>query len=274
MSLGDKEVCRSLTRGTPQGGILSPLMWNLLFDELLLRMQEFSAAKSFGYADDGMFLVSGICPNTLVDIAQPVIDCAIAWGKENELQFSTKKTVAILFTRKRKSKPDTKLRINGEELEYSNWVKYLGIKINSRLTWHGHVLERIKKCKGLMTRLRTTIGARWNPAPRLMLWAFNNLVVPALTYGAVVWGNSDITNGIESELQRLVRLAAVGVAPMRKRTPKAGLQVILNLKPLHLVIGECGLETYIRLRKPSNWEGLGKDKKKGHRRYGEISVRP
>ena len=45
MSLGDKEVCRSLTRGTPQGGILSPLMWNLLFDELLVRMQKILSSK-------------------------------------------------------------------------------------------------------------------------------------------------------------------------------------------------------------------------------------
>ena len=181
MSLGGKVVQRSITRGTPQGGILSPMMWNLLFDVLLTRLQGFSAVKPYGYADDGMFLVSGICPETLVDLAQPAIDYAVAWGEENDLSFSTRKTAVVLFTRKRNLKLSKKLRMNGEELEYMKEVKYLGIKLNHKLNWQEHILDRIKYCKGLMVRLRTAIGARWGPSPRMMLWAFNSLVIPALS---------------------------------------------------------------------------------------------
>ena len=45
------------------------MMWNFLFDVLLTRLQGFSAVKPYEYADDGMFLVSGICLETLVDLA-------------------------------------------------------------------------------------------------------------------------------------------------------------------------------------------------------------
>ena len=150
MSWGGKTVQRSITRGTPQGGILSPMMWNFLFDVLLTRLQGFSAVKPYGYAGDGMFLVSGICPGTLVDLAQPAIDCAVAWGEENDLSFSTRKTEVVLFTRKRNLKLSKKLRMNGEELEYMKEVKYLGIKLNHKLNWQEHILDRIKYCKGLM----------------------------------------------------------------------------------------------------------------------------
>ena len=34
-ALDGTEVCRDLKRGTPQGGILSPLLWNLCFDTFL-----------------------------------------------------------------------------------------------------------------------------------------------------------------------------------------------------------------------------------------------
>ena len=200
MSLGNKTVQRSITRGTPQGGILSPLMWNLLFDVLLTRLQGLSAVKPYGYADDGMFLVSGICPETLVDLAQPAIDCAVAWGEENDLSFSTRKTAVVLFTRKRNLKLSKKLRMNGEELEYTKEVKYLGIKLNHNLNWQGHILDRIKYCKGLMVRLRTAIGARWGPSPRMMLWAYNSLVIPALSYGVMMWGSQSLSSKIESEL--------------------------------------------------------------------------
>ena len=39
-----------------------------------------------------------------MDLAQPAIDCAVAWGEENDLSFSTRKTAVVLFTRKRNLK--------------------------------------------------------------------------------------------------------------------------------------------------------------------------
>ena len=52
MSLGGKEVQRSITRGTPQGDTLTDDV-EFLFDVLLRRLQGFSAVKLYGYADDG-----------------------------------------------------------------------------------------------------------------------------------------------------------------------------------------------------------------------------
>ena len=59
-------------------------------------------------------------------------------------------------------------------------VNYLRIKFNHRLTCQEHILDRIKHCKGMIVRLHAGIRARWSPSPRLMLWAFNRLVVPNL----------------------------------------------------------------------------------------------
>ena len=54
---------------------------------------------------------------------------------------------------------------------------------------------------------------------------------------------------------------------MRRGTPTAGMEVILNLKPLTLVIRERGLASFIRLSKRPSWDGLGRGKQKGHRRF-------
>ena len=104
VTLGKAVRERTLTKGTPQGGILSPLMWNIVFDSLLETLERIPGIKPRGYADDGMFLISGICPNTLIDLAQPAIDCAIEWGKDNGLKFSATKTQAVLFTKRYKTK--------------------------------------------------------------------------------------------------------------------------------------------------------------------------
>ena len=50
-------LTRRTTRGVPQGGILSPLMWNVLFDEFLQLYQE-GLVGCEGYADDALLLIA------------------------------------------------------------------------------------------------------------------------------------------------------------------------------------------------------------------------
>ncbi len=48
---GDKTSQQKLTRGTPQGGVLSPILWNLAFDSLLKIFNKGTVVYN-GYADD------------------------------------------------------------------------------------------------------------------------------------------------------------------------------------------------------------------------------
>ena len=50
ISIGETTRCRSLSRGTPQGGILSPLVWNIVFDSLLDGLEGMPGIKPMGYA--------------------------------------------------------------------------------------------------------------------------------------------------------------------------------------------------------------------------------
>ncbi len=47
----------SLTRGTPQGGMLSPLVWNLTFNDLLDRFNSVVPAQVKGFADDAAIVL-------------------------------------------------------------------------------------------------------------------------------------------------------------------------------------------------------------------------
>jgi hypothetical protein len=50
-TLGGSSVRLAIPRGCPQGGVLSPLLWCLLVDDLLARLSE-SGVFIQGYADD------------------------------------------------------------------------------------------------------------------------------------------------------------------------------------------------------------------------------
>ena len=50
-------MTKKITRGTPQGGVLSPVIWNIVFESLLKRMGK--AVFSTGFADDGCGVATG-----------------------------------------------------------------------------------------------------------------------------------------------------------------------------------------------------------------------
>ena len=67
------------------------------------------------------------------------------WVEENGLGVNPNKTELVLFTRKYKV-PDFKLpKMDGRTLALSKETKYLGIILDSKLSWKRNVEERMKK---------------------------------------------------------------------------------------------------------------------------------
>ena len=124
--------------GTPQGGILSPLAWNLVFEDFIETMSN-SSVKTRCFADDACLLVRGICPASMVDLMQVALNKAINWGLKSSLQFVPSKTVAIFFHRKRKFAAPKMLQISNQPIEYSNVAKYLGVFLDTSLNFTYHI---------------------------------------------------------------------------------------------------------------------------------------
>ena len=102
MTVLSKSVSKKIKKGCPQGGILSPLLWNLVINSLLILINS-TQADSEGFADDVNFLIGGIDIGTIVDIGQQCLNRIRDWGQKTGLRFSPTKTEGILFTWKRRS---------------------------------------------------------------------------------------------------------------------------------------------------------------------------
>ena len=86
--LGSK-LKRRLHLGTPQGGVLSPICWNIPFDELLVLLNEDSAITATGFADDLAPFIKGIDPCSPVDqylhtkppaVGASIMECTVLGG--------------------------------------------------------------------------------------------------------------------------------------------------------------------------------------------------
>jgi hypothetical protein len=96
---GDRVVEGTPDRGCPQGGVLSPLLWCLVVNDLLeeLRREGFHA---YGYADDISIVVGGRFLSTLRNLMEYVLKIIRRWCKNKGLVVNPQKTNIMIFTKK------------------------------------------------------------------------------------------------------------------------------------------------------------------------------
>jgi len=82
-------------RGTPQGGVLSPLLWRIAVNKLLRILE----GKVVAYADDVAIIFNGKYAQTLMTAKTKTLS---EWTIENGLGVNPSKTEHVLFTNRYK----------------------------------------------------------------------------------------------------------------------------------------------------------------------------
>ncbi len=264
ITINDTQRTRGLPRGLPQGGIISPIAWDLVVDSLLEDLNQETNVLVVGYADDLAIALSSFDPASLVEIAQDYINKACAWGRENDLQFNAKKTEAVFFTRRTKVPEYKKLHVNGVNVDYADGCKYLGVYLDKKLRWSTHIQQKIAKCKKLLYTLKLAVGRSWGLQPQLVRWIYIGMVRPIFAYACHIWWNFHPTKDIIKQLTRLNRLACLAIAKVHKSTPTKGMEMIYNIPPLELFLESKAIEAYYRVRNFASTEWLNPGGQPGH----------
>ena len=132
-----------MSRGCPQEGVLSPLLWCLVVNELLAMLND-GGVYSLGYANDIFLLVVGKFANTVSGHVQWAFHTVEELCERLGLSVNPNKTGLVAFTR-RKLPSFFGPRLYGTTLHRSTSVKYLGVILDSRLNWRKHVDFSVKK---------------------------------------------------------------------------------------------------------------------------------
>lgn len=246
-TLGCSSVRKTVTRGTPQGGVISPMLWNLVINKILSKLSR-SGIKIVAYADDVVILITGKFLSTISELMSTALQKLSNWACENGLGVNPSKTELVLFTRKYKIPSFTLPSIGGTTLNLSKEAKYLGIVLDSKLSWKRNSEERMKKALNAFYICRRTFGKRWGLRPCIIHWMYTAIIRPILTYGAVVWWEAVQTNSYLSNLNKVQRLACLGITGAIKSTPQVGLESILHLLPIDCFMKCVAAKSAMRLK--------------------------
>jgi len=119
-SMESAHSTRNISRGTPQGGELPPLLWVIVVNRLLSLLED---------VDDVVILLQGKFTQTLCNLMETGLSTLSRWTADCGLGVNPEKTELVLFTRKYKipnlTLPKLHQRANPLAIKESTYVSSL-----------------------------------------------------------------------------------------------------------------------------------------------------
>jgi len=174
--------------GIRQGGILSPILYTIYADELLLRLKTAGVGcwvgqhyyGAFGYADD----ITLLCPHPVG--LQMMLGICEKYGLEYSVKFNPIKSVCIEYSRRKPLCAPHPIFLAGEKLTWVTEVKHLGAMVQSDLS-EVHEAQRVT---GDIYGRTNMIAAHYQGDSIDTIRELFNVQCAHL-YGAITWNMQD-----------------------------------------------------------------------------------
>ena len=204
---GTSSQLLNITCGVPQGSVLGPLLFLLYINDLpnVSEILEFSL-----FADDTNIYLESESLQTLALIINREIDKLYVWLNVNRLSLNISKTNYILFHPYNKPmKQNIEIKINGNLISEKEYIKYLGVLIDSTLSWKYQISSLCKKVSraiGVMHKLKAFVPTQ------VMKSIYYSLVYSHIIYAIEVWGST-----FHTELNKIFILQKRAIRLMNQR---------------------------------------------------------
>lgn len=230
------EVSKAVSKGCPQGSVLGPCLWNLIFDDLL-NLISAHGYEPIAYADDLVVVVQGRSRLDLQLKSQLIVNIIEEWCHNRKLQLSSTKTEMILLKGILDKHRPPKITVGGLSLRFSDRVKYLGVFFGPRLSVGPHVSFVCSKGKNMFYKLSQVAHANWGIRYKELLYIYRGLFVPIITYAAAGWADR-LTVQLRRKLLAAQRQVLIHVCKAYRTVSADALTTITGSPPVDLLLSE------------------------------------
>ncbi|XP_051156203.1 uncharacterized protein LOC127278511 [Leptopilina boulardi] len=216
--------------GVPQGGVLSPLLFNLALRDICSRLPP--GVRILQYADDILLYCRYTSATDALNLLAQAVRSLSPWLLEAGLNFSPSKSQLCLFDRRSLVDQHLRLELEGQEIPIVDSIMYLGILLDSKLSWKLHVEYIAAKAFKAINVLKVLGGVSKGANPETLLLIYKGLIRAHLEWGSILFaGASKSTLAKLDKAQYRALRSALG---FMRSTPIPIVLSEANEPPLHL----------------------------------------
>ena len=214
------------------GSALRSPIWNILYDGLLKRPLP-DEVSIVDYADDIALIIVGKTIEDVQYLGDMAIEVVGNWLSDHGFSLAVEKTEAVLIARTKKRVYAT-FTVNDEKIKTKYTIKYLGVTIDTRMSFKDHLRNAGLKASKVARALAGVMPNIGGPKqPRRLLLA--SVVYSVILYGAPIWTNAICSNpSYGAACRRACRIIALRVACTYRTVSDIALSVVTRLPPFTL----------------------------------------
>ena len=176
---------RKMRQGVPQGGVLSPILFNLYMSKMPPPPTGISLVT---YADDSNVLTSGTNIKQMCNNLNQYLQTLDTWFKDRNLFISPAKSSATLFsTAPNEMNLKLPIKINNEEVPTVKHPKFLGVTFDSTLSFKFHSDNMKDKINSRNNILKALSGTTWGKDKETLLETYKATSKSIMSYCAPIY---------------------------------------------------------------------------------------
>lgn len=184
----DRSDVGPITAGVPQGSVLGPHLYVIFTAD----MPTIEGGVNATYADDTAFLFSHKNPQIVSNTLQNHLFKIEEWITTWNIKINSEKSNHCVFTLNKKESPP--LNFMNCTMPRTEIVKYLGIHIDSKLTFKFHVIKKRKELDIIRRKYYFLLNSKSPLSLENKLAIYKYIIKPVFIYCIPIWGQASDSN--------------------------------------------------------------------------------